>query len=222
MTVDRHRRASGRRPVLHQEAAGTDQATPFRRETAVTTPDPTGQGTPHDPEHTPSHGGDVWLKFLADNERAIHDSAPREPSARERTIGRPPRRPARPTRSASGPGTGGRPQQDRRRPVAARQPTADLARTRPARPTPSRSPAARDGCGHMSGARGLVDAVHHGGHTGPRPGRPYDPAGRGRTGRRPRVRPGTRRCQADADRLHRVRRPRPSPPALGARTSSRR
>ncbi|MGQ5574590.1 hypothetical protein [Streptomyces sp. ECR3.8] len=59
----------------------------------MTTPDPTGQGTPHDPEHTPSHGGDVWLKFLADNERAIHDSAPREPSARERTIGRPPRRP---------------------------------------------------------------------------------------------------------------------------------
>ncbi len=95
--MDRHRRASGRRPVLHQEAAGTDQATPFRRETAVTTPDPTGRGTPHDPEHTPSHGGDVWLKFLADNERAIHDSAPREPSARERTIGRPPRPPPAPT-----------------------------------------------------------------------------------------------------------------------------
>ncbi|MER6619223.1 hypothetical protein [Streptomyces sp. NPDC000931] len=69
----------------------------------MTTPDPTGRGTPHDPEHTPSRGGDVWLKFLADNERAIHDSAPREPSARERAIAQPPRHPCVDRRDADHP-----------------------------------------------------------------------------------------------------------------------
>ncbi|MBT3150540.1 hypothetical protein HTV45_06510 [Streptomyces sp. CHD11] len=59
----------------------------------MTTPDPTGRGTPHDPEGTPSRGGDVWPKFLTDNERAIHDSALREPSAGERAIARPPGHP---------------------------------------------------------------------------------------------------------------------------------
>lgn len=59
----------------------------------MTAPDPTGRGTPHDPEHTPSRGDDVWLRFLADNERAIHESAPREASASERAIARPPRHP---------------------------------------------------------------------------------------------------------------------------------
>lgn len=59
----------------------------------MTTSDPSGQGTPHDPEDAPARGGDVWLKFLTDNERAIHVSAPREPSAWERAIAPPPRHP---------------------------------------------------------------------------------------------------------------------------------
>ncbi|MGI5427348.1 hypothetical protein [Streptomyces sp. CA-179760] len=57
------------------------------------TPDPDRQGTPDDPDATPSGAGDVWLKFLADNERAIRESAPKEPSAQERATARPSRRP---------------------------------------------------------------------------------------------------------------------------------
>ncbi|MEU0384662.1 hypothetical protein [Streptomyces chartreusis] len=58
----------------------------------MTTPEPGGQGTPDDSDATPSGAGEVWLKFLADNERAIRASAPREPSARERASARPRRR----------------------------------------------------------------------------------------------------------------------------------
>lgn len=58
----------------------------------MTTPDPDRQGTPDDPDVTPSGAGDVWLKFLADNEPAIRKSAPKEPSAQERATARPPRR----------------------------------------------------------------------------------------------------------------------------------
>ncbi|MEU3933099.1 hypothetical protein AB0E85_13825 [Streptomyces sp. NPDC029044] len=50
------------------------------------------QGTPDGSDATPSRAGDVWLKFLADNERAIRESAPKEPSAQERASARPPRR----------------------------------------------------------------------------------------------------------------------------------
>lgn len=120
------------------------------------------------------------------------------------TTSPPPRRPARRRPSASGPGTDGRPQRDCRRAVAPRPGTAHMARTRQALPAPSRNPTDRDRCGHMPGARGLVGPVHGGGCTGPRPGPPYDPASRERTGRRPRAGPRTRRWQADTDRLHRV------------------
>ena len=58
----------------------------------MTTPEPDRQGTPDGSDATPSGTGDVWLKFLADTERAIRESAPKEPSARERASARPPRR----------------------------------------------------------------------------------------------------------------------------------
>ncbi|MEU2915632.1 hypothetical protein ACWCQ0_19700 [Streptomyces massasporeus] len=58
----------------------------------MTTPEPDGQGTPDASDATPPGGGEVWLKFLADDERAIRESAPKEPSARERASARPPRR----------------------------------------------------------------------------------------------------------------------------------
>ncbi|MFJ4821386.1 hypothetical protein [Streptomyces sp. NPDC088801] len=54
----------------------------------MSTPDPDRQGTPNNPDATPSGTGDVWLKFLADNERAIRESAPKEPSAQERATAR--------------------------------------------------------------------------------------------------------------------------------------
>ncbi|MEU0215341.1 hypothetical protein ABZ281_09510 [Streptomyces sp. NPDC006265] len=58
----------------------------------MTTPEPDRQGTPDGSDATPSDTGDVWLKFLADNERAIRESAPKEPSAQERASARTPRR----------------------------------------------------------------------------------------------------------------------------------
>ncbi|WP_328344326.1 hypothetical protein [Streptomyces violaceus] len=58
----------------------------------MTTPEPDRQGTPDDPDARPSGAGEVWLRFLADDERAIRDSAPKEPSAQERATARPPGR----------------------------------------------------------------------------------------------------------------------------------
>lgn len=47
-----------------------------------------GRGTPGEPDGTPPIPDDVWLRFLTDSEPAIHASAPREPSAKERAAGR--------------------------------------------------------------------------------------------------------------------------------------
>ncbi|MGW6543142.1 hypothetical protein ACWGBH_09845 [Streptomyces massasporeus] len=57
----------------------------------MTTPEPDGQGTPDESDATPG-AGEVWLKFLTDDEHAIRESAPKELSARERASARPPRR----------------------------------------------------------------------------------------------------------------------------------
>jgi hypothetical protein len=54
----------------------------------VTTEEPDGRRTPHEPPGVPPAPDDVWLRFLTDSEAAIRDSAPREPSARERAAGR--------------------------------------------------------------------------------------------------------------------------------------
>ncbi|MEU0898291.1 hypothetical protein [Streptomyces massasporeus] len=58
----------------------------------MTTPEPDRQGTPDESDATPPGAGEVWLKLLADDERAIRESAPKEPSARERASARPARR----------------------------------------------------------------------------------------------------------------------------------
>ncbi|MFE7901717.1 hypothetical protein ACFU3E_30295 [Streptomyces sp. NPDC057424] len=71
----------------------------------MTIPGPDSEGTPDGSDATPSLTEEVWLKFLADNERAIHASAPREPSAAERASSRHPRRlgPDRTDRRCPGP-----------------------------------------------------------------------------------------------------------------------
>ncbi|MFD4261316.1 hypothetical protein ACFWR9_27725 [Streptomyces sp. NPDC058534] len=51
-------------------------------------------GEPDEPGGTPPVPEHVWRLFLEDDERAIRASAPREPSARERTPGRQPGPPA--------------------------------------------------------------------------------------------------------------------------------
>ncbi|MEV5881519.1 hypothetical protein AB0L74_02125 [Streptomyces sp. NPDC052020] len=54
----------------------------------MTTLGPGGGDPPGEPEGTTPHVPDeVWQKFLADSEDAIRDSAPREPSARDRVPG---------------------------------------------------------------------------------------------------------------------------------------
>ncbi len=54
----------------------------------MTTDEPDGRGTPHEPRGVPPVPDDVWLRFLTDSESAIRVSAPREPSAEERAAGR--------------------------------------------------------------------------------------------------------------------------------------
>lgn len=51
----------------------------------VATEQPGSTGTPGDRNHAPSVPDQVWQKFLEDSERVIRDSAPREPSALERS-----------------------------------------------------------------------------------------------------------------------------------------
>lgn len=46
---------------------------------------PDDGGTPEERDGTPSLPEDVWQRFLTDNERAIRATAPREPSALQRT-----------------------------------------------------------------------------------------------------------------------------------------
>ncbi|MEU8867477.1 hypothetical protein [Streptomyces umbrinus] len=46
-----------------------------------------GDGPPEEPDGVPSRPEEVWLKFLTDSERAIRQSALREPSALERAQG---------------------------------------------------------------------------------------------------------------------------------------
>ncbi|MFI5571558.1 hypothetical protein ACIA6T_30300 [Streptomyces sp. NPDC051740] len=46
---------------------------------------PDDGGTPEERDGTPSLPEDVWRRFLTDNERAIRATAPREPSALQRT-----------------------------------------------------------------------------------------------------------------------------------------
>ncbi|CAL9592858.1 hypothetical protein [Streptomyces sp. enrichment culture] len=58
-------------------------------------------GEPGEPGGTPPVPEHVWRMFLEDSEHAIRASAPREPSARDRTPGwQPPRPPADPTNTA--------------------------------------------------------------------------------------------------------------------------
>ncbi|MEV7891828.1 hypothetical protein ACWD3I_48335 [Streptomyces sp. NPDC002817] len=57
----------------------------------MTTQGPGGNGTPEEPDGTPSGTEEIWLKFLTDSEAAIRRSAPKELSARERAPGRRPR-----------------------------------------------------------------------------------------------------------------------------------
>ncbi|GGQ50678.1 hypothetical protein GCM10010216_08870 [Streptomyces flaveolus] len=75
--------------------------------------EPGGGATPEGRDGTPSVPEEVWRKFLADSERAIRATAPREPSARERAQGHRPRPPATgPARDGHrepGPGTGALP-----------------------------------------------------------------------------------------------------------------
>ncbi|MEU3889736.1 hypothetical protein [Streptomyces sp. NPDC029041] len=54
----------------------------------MTTEEPDGRETPHEPPGVPPVRDDVWLRFLTDSESAIRVSAPREPSAEERAAGR--------------------------------------------------------------------------------------------------------------------------------------
>jgi len=72
-----------RRPPLQAALPG--------REKDVTTPDPDRRDLPNGRDVGSSgDDGDLWQKLLADNERAIRASAPREPSARERAAAQPP------------------------------------------------------------------------------------------------------------------------------------
>ncbi|WP_435879603.1 hypothetical protein [Streptomyces flaveolus] len=79
----------------------------------MTASGPDGGATPEEQDGTPSVPAEVWRKFLADSEEAIRATAPREPSARERSQGHRPRPPAtgpaRDGRLGAGPGTGGFP-----------------------------------------------------------------------------------------------------------------
>ncbi|MEU7721426.1 hypothetical protein [Streptomyces tibetensis] len=54
----------------------------------MTTEEPDGRRTPHEPPNVRPVPDDVWLRFLTDSESAIRVSAPREPSATERAAGR--------------------------------------------------------------------------------------------------------------------------------------
>ncbi|MER7900178.1 hypothetical protein ABTX62_29730 [Streptomyces sp. NPDC096046] len=54
----------------------------------MTTEEPDGRGTPHEPPGVRPFPDEVWLRFLTDCESAIRVSAPREPSADERAAGR--------------------------------------------------------------------------------------------------------------------------------------
>ena len=79
----------------------------------MTASGPGGGATPEERDGTPSVPEEVWRKFLADSERAIRATAPREPSARERAQGHRPRPPAtgpaRDEHREPGPGTGALP-----------------------------------------------------------------------------------------------------------------
>ncbi|MFD8234742.1 hypothetical protein ACFV20_23070 [Streptomyces sp. NPDC059696] len=54
----------------------------------MTTEEPDGRGSPHEPPGVLPVPDDVWLRFLTDSESALRVSAPREPSATERAAGR--------------------------------------------------------------------------------------------------------------------------------------
>ncbi|WP_399888849.1 hypothetical protein ACGH7X_26475 [Streptomyces sp. BBFR51] len=73
----------------------------------MTASGPGSGATPGEPDGTPSVPEHVWRLFQEDDERAIRASAPREPSARDRTPGWRPEPPAgRPdTRPDTRPGT---------------------------------------------------------------------------------------------------------------------
>ncbi|MFD5805653.1 hypothetical protein [Streptomyces sp. NPDC127020] len=60
----------------------------------MTASGPDRGATPDEPGGTPPVPEYVWRLFLEDDERAILASAPREPSARDRTLGRQPGPPA--------------------------------------------------------------------------------------------------------------------------------
>lgn len=51
----------------------------------MATREPDSTGAPGDRNEASSIPDEVWQRFLEDNERTIRDSAPKEPSARERT-----------------------------------------------------------------------------------------------------------------------------------------
>lgn len=51
----------------------------------MTAQKPDDGGTPKERDGTPSLPEDVWQRFLTDNERAIRATAPKEPSALQRT-----------------------------------------------------------------------------------------------------------------------------------------
>ncbi|MGC9540697.1 hypothetical protein [Streptomyces sp. UG1] len=57
----------------------------------MTRPGTGSDGTPEERDGGASGSEEIWLKFLTDDERAIRTSAPREPSAQERALGRRPR-----------------------------------------------------------------------------------------------------------------------------------
>ncbi|MBT3149559.1 hypothetical protein HTV45_01310 [Streptomyces sp. CHD11] len=61
----------------------------------MTAQSPDAGGSPDEHDGTPSVPEDVWQRFLTDTERAIRATAPREPSARQRTT-RPAPRPRAP------------------------------------------------------------------------------------------------------------------------------
>lgn len=58
----------------------------------MTAQPPYGGGTPDEGDRTPPVHDEVWHRFLTDSEHAIRRTAPREPSARERTALARPRR----------------------------------------------------------------------------------------------------------------------------------
>ncbi|MER7190057.1 hypothetical protein [Streptomyces flaveolus] len=125
----------------------------------MTASGPGGGGTPEEQDGTPSVPEEVWRKFLADSEQAIRATAPREPSARERTQGHRPRPPATgPARDGhlgAGPGTGALPGSGDAHPAPDPRPGADSG----AYPRPrSRPGGARPGSGASPGGEG-VDAV---------------------------------------------------------------